>query len=134
MNRELVRSYIILVRVGKPVGVREAQRILGFNSPGKAKRVLESLVRHGLAYRLENGDYVVYKKLPLELNSYIIVRSIILPRSIVYAVFSTTLALAYILYTKPLIEYTVIILLAISPLWIETLRLYLLLKHLKKPK
>ncbi len=132
MDRELIRSYIILLETGKPVGVREAQRILGYNSPGKAKRILEGLVRHGLAERLENGDYMVYKKLPIELNSYIIIRNSILPRTIVYAVFSTTLALSYILYTRPPLDYTSILLLAVSPLWIETIKLYRKLLSLKR--
>lgn len=59
IDKELLKYYLILREQKQPIGVREAQRILGFKSPGKSHRVLRKLVKLGLATRSEDGKYVI---------------------------------------------------------------------------
>ncbi|RLG88149.1 MAG: hypothetical protein DRO18_01960, partial [Thermoprotei archaeon] len=99
VDSETLKVYIKLLKYGKPVGVREAQRLLGYRSPGKTQRVLERLVKANLAFRNENGDYVIVKELPPQLASYMVIRKLILPRSLVYATFTTTFVVTYTLLT-----------------------------------
>ncbi len=121
VDSETIKAYMKLLRHGKPVGVREAQRILEYSSPGKAQRVLEKLVKRGLATRRDDGDYEIIKKLPPFLASYIAIRGIILPRMMIYTAFTSTLVATYILLSKPPLSTILILVLATIPYWIETL-------------
>ena len=125
MRRDLLEYYLKLRSLNRPFGVRDAQRILGLTSPGKTQRILNKLIKYGLARRLENGNYVINKDLPFELVNYIILSTFIFPRIIVYSIYSTILATVYILLTRPPIDVILLALLIIAPLWIETIYQFL---------
>lgn len=125
MRRDLLEYYLKLRSLNRPFGVRDARRILGLTSPGKTQRILNKLIKYGLARRLENGNYVINKDLPFELVNYIILSTFIFPRIIVYSIYSTILATVYILLTRPLIDVILLALLIIAPLWIETIYQFL---------
>jgi len=121
MRRDLLEYYLKLRSLNRPFGVRDAQRILGLTSPGKTQRILNKLIKYGLARMLENCNYVINKDLPFELVNYIILSTFIFPRIIVYSIYSTILATVYILLTRPPIDVILLALLIIAPLWIETI-------------
>ncbi len=60
VDLEMVSAYIKLVKHGKPVTVREFQRLMKYSSPGKAQRMLEKLVREGLAVRNSDNELRSY--------------------------------------------------------------------------
>ncbi len=121
VEKELLEYYLKLRSLGKPFGVREAQRVLGLNSPGKTQRILNKLVNYGLAERLENGDYTIIKELPFELTSYLVVSTTVLPRITVYTIYSTVLATLYLVLTRPSIDVVLFAILVIAPLWFEAI-------------
>jgi hypothetical protein len=125
LNIELLKQYIILRKQGRPLGVRETQRILGLNSPGKAQRILKRLVRLGLAERLEDGKYVIKPNPPLELIGKAIIRGHIIPRLLFLTIYSTVFTILLIIFLKPDVVITVSYILLVIPLWIESLHEYL---------
>ncbi len=130
MDRESLRAYMRICRLGHPVGVREFQRLMGYSSPGKAKYVLDKLVRLGLAYRDENGKYVPSQSLPPELSEYIVLRGYFIPRLLVYALFSTSFVVSFtILYNLPLV-LLIPFLVPVIPYYLESIRLFYRLKKL----
>ena len=129
MRRDLLEYYLKLRSLNRPFGVRDAQRILGLTSPGKTQRILNKLIKYGLARMLENCNYVINKDLPFELVNYIILSTFIFPRIIVYSIYSTVLATIYILLTRPPIDVILLALLIIAPLWIETIYQFLNLRR-----
>lgn len=57
-----LRVYLVMVRLGRPVGVRELQRLMGFKSPSTAKHHLSRLAEMGLVVKDRDGNYrAVYK-------------------------------------------------------------------------
>jgi len=132
IDSEALKVYIKLLKYGKPVGVREAQRLLGYRSPGKTQRVLERLVKANLAFRNENGDYVIVKELPPQLASYMVIRKLILPRSLVYATFTTTFVVTYALLTDLPAHLVIVLAIVTIPYWLETAKMVKLLKDLMK--
>ncbi len=130
IDRESAIAYNKLLRYGRPVSVRGFQRLMGYRSPGKAQRVLERLCRLGLATRVESGDYAVSKNLPPYLAAYIVIKGLILPRSLVFAVFSTATALTYIVLVKPVIYITLLLLILVVPYWFETIYYRHILKQI----
>ncbi len=123
-DKELLRYYIILREIDHPVGVRETQRILGFNSPGKAQRVLRKLVKLGLATRLENGKYVIIRDPPLELIGKTVIRGRLLPKILVIGIYMTTFSILYILLAHPKLEVVLLLTLLNIPVWIEAINEY----------
>ena len=128
-DKEILRYYLILRKIDHPVGVREAQRILGFKSPGKSQRLLRKLVRLGLAERTEEGKYIIKKDPPLELIGKIFIRGRLLPKILVITVYVTTLTITYTLLARPPLDIILILLLINTPLWIETIIEYRELKR-----
>ncbi len=132
MRTEDLRAYLTLLSHGGPIGVREAQRVLGYRSPGRAQRVLERLEREGLAQRRVDGKYELSKNLPPLLASYIVIRGTVLPRTAVYTVFTTTLFLLYVTLAGPPL-YLILVLTALTiPYWLETLTLLAALRRMKR--
>lgn len=125
----MLEYYLKLREIDHPVGVREAQRILGFNSPGKSQRLLRKLVRLGLAYRNEEGKYVIVKDPPLELVGRVFIKGRLLPKMLVIAVYTSTLSITYALLAKPPLDILLLLLLLNTPLWIEALIEYRELKR-----
>ncbi len=115
-----LRNYIKLLKHGKVVGVREAQRVLNFNSPGKAQRFLERLVRAGLARRNEEGKYELIEK-PLNLAGYVIIRGLIIPKVLIGSIFAVTVACTYaaISDTDPITKLVLVI--VTIPYWLLTI-------------
>jgi DNA-binding transcriptional ArsR family regulator len=74
-----LRVYLYLLTAGRPVGVRELQRALGFKSPSTARHHLERLVSLGLAERDTRG----YKAIKPQgiLAEYVVVSGKMIPRS-----------------------------------------------------
>lgn len=119
MERDILRYYIRLRQVRRPVGVREAQRILGLNSPGKAQRLLNRLVREGLATRREDGKYEILGDPPLELVGRVVIAGKVYPRILIFSSYATTLLVAYTLLARPPITTILFGVLLVAPLWVE---------------
>ncbi len=127
---ETLRAYLKLLRWGRPLGVREAQRLLGYRSPGKAQRLLERLARAGLMVRLEDGRYAATGQLPFHLASYVVVKGTVLPRTLIYAAYSTVLSAAYYLAAIPPKPVTVILVFLVAPYWLEVVQLWRKLREI----
>ncbi len=125
MAGDELEYWLRLRRIGHPLGVRETQRILGLSSPGKAQRLLNRLVRMGLAERSGEGKYIIVRDPPLELVGKLVVAGRMLPRILVYAVYSTVLAAAYIVFAEPDVTVIVLTVLLIAPLWMEAVGEYM---------
>ncbi len=132
MNRDLIKYYLQLRRNGRVYGVRDAMRALGFTSPGKTQRLLNKMVKQGLLTRDERGNYIVNEKLPLELAHTMILRGKILPRILVYAVYSTVLAVLFIILTGQPLDVILYTLFLITPLWFEAILEILSIRDITK--
>ncbi len=119
MEKDLLRHYIRLKQVKGPVGVRQAQRLLGLNSPGKAQRVLNRLVKEGLAERRENGKYEILRDPPPELVGKVIIAGRVYPRILMYAAYATTFLAAYVVMARPPLSTVLFGILLVAPLWME---------------
>ena len=98
LRGKTLKVYMYMLRQGKPVGVREVQRELGFSSPSVAFHHMEKLVRLGVIEQDQLGDYVITKKVdPGIMQAFVNVGRFSLPRVGFYAVFFTTIAVAYFL-------------------------------------
>ncbi len=130
LDPELLRAYVLLRRAGHPVGVREAQRILGYGSPGKAQRILRRLERSGMAHRLENGKYLIEDNPPPELVGRTIIGGYVIPRILFLAVYSTifSLLISLLLGVDDYVKAGLALLTA--PLWIEAVLEYRQLRSL----
>jgi hypothetical protein len=128
LDMKLLRYYLVLRRLKRPLGVREVQRILGLNSPGKAQRILKRLVKLGLAERLDNGKYIISDNPPLELVGKAFIRGHLIPRLFFLAVYATVFISLLIPLLKPDIIITLSYILLIVPIWVETLIEYIQLK------
>ncbi len=120
-DREILKYYIKLKDLNHPVGVREAQRILGFKSPGKSQRVLNKLVKLGLATRNNEGKYIISKDPPLELIGKLVIRGRVIPKVLILAIYNTTLSTTYILLAKPTLDVTLLLYLLSIPLWVASI-------------
>ncbi|RLF21126.1 MAG: hypothetical protein DRN15_06060 [Thermoprotei archaeon] len=129
MDYELLRAYLTLVRVNRPVGVRQFQRIMNYRSPGKASRVLEQLVKRGLAKRLESGDYVAVKNNPILWN-HMIIAGLFIPRLLPLAISFIALYLTYWLLTRSDVVFFTLSLLAPIMMLIEAIRAWMYLKRM----
>ncbi len=94
VDTEIVRAYIKLLKLGRAVSVREFQRLMGYTSPGKAQRILERMVREGLATRNSDGLYEPVKDVAPQLG-LVVLRRIVVPRRLAIACSTTMLALIY---------------------------------------
>jgi len=129
VSGRLARVYFILLKSGRPMGVREVQRLAGFKSPSSAKHYLDRLVELGLAER-RSGEYVAKVSADSLMSVYIGLLGSVVPRLIPYAVFSTSLALAYYLLARPPIDALAIAAVPTALLWVEGVRLLLLARRL----
>ncbi len=130
MELELLKYYVKLRSRKSPIGVREAQRLLGFKSPGKAQRVLKRLVRYGLASRLDNGKYILLDKPVPELIGRVIIGGHVIPRSLFLSVYMSVFALLTILFLDTDLYTNTAYLLIVLPSWINTFDEYRKLKKL----
>ena len=97
LRGKTLKVYLYVLKQGKPVGVREVQRELGFSSPSVAYHHIEKLTRLGIIEQDKMGDYLLSKKVdPGILQAFVNVGRFSLPRLGFYAVFFSTVALAYV--------------------------------------
>jgi predicted transcriptional regulator of viral defense system len=131
---ETIRVYLKLVRYGKPVTIRGFQRLMNYSSPGKAQRVLQRLERMGLISRTPSNEYVVNRKPSIILTTYIIIRNLVIPRSLIYTLYAVSLVFTYILLANPPM-YLILLLVSLTiPYITETVYYYMLLRRIMSAK
>lgn len=89
--------YKFLVKINKPVGVREVQRSMNFSSPSVVTYHLSKLEEAGLVKR-EQGDYVLCK---LALNHSVRISRFIVPKHLFYAMFAFFVLLIELTIFRP---------------------------------
>ena len=89
--------YSLLLRADEPLGIREVQRTLNLSSPSVAQYHLSKLESIGLA-KHESGNYVVGK---IQLENFIKIHRLLVPRYFFYSVFATTILVIELAYLKP---------------------------------
>ncbi|MCC6024549.1 MAG: ArsR family transcriptional regulator [Thaumarchaeota archaeon] len=127
LRGKTLQVYIYMLRAGRPVGVRELQRALGFSSPSVAHHHLEKLREMGLVLRDEGNRYLVQEKVDVGiLKMFVLVGGRLIPRMVFYAVFITTLLVLYVAQSFPNLSLHAISLGGFSSLffWIETIRIW----------
>jgi predicted DNA-binding transcriptional regulator len=93
------KVYWLLLKTGRPMSVREIQKLLHFSSPSIAQHHLEQLRQLGLVAKQEiGGNYSLVSEVKIGvLKHFIKLGRMLFPRYFFYAVFSTTFYAAYIL-------------------------------------
>lgn len=130
LQGKTLQLYLYLVKSGERsgFGVRQVQRALGFKSPSTALYHLERLKELGLVAKDPNGDYKLVKEVDVGvLKLYVKVSRFRLPRFMLYAVFTTSLLITYlVLYPRTLSPHDLFALLIGSSvtiiLWYEVFR------------
>jgi DNA-binding transcriptional ArsR family regulator len=92
------KVYWLLLKNGRPMSVREVQRILRFSSPSVAQHHLEQLRELGLVEKQDvGGSYSLVSEVKIGvLRHFVKLGKMIFPRYFFYALFSTTFYVAYI--------------------------------------
>jgi len=127
-----LKVYVYMLTKGsdREFGVREIQRAMGFKSPNSALYHLEKLRELGLLSKTKDGKYKVVKEVKVGvLKAFIKIGGMVLPRFLLYAVFTTTLLVAYLLaYPQTFTVHNIIALVfgVITSIifWYETFRAY----------
>jgi predicted DNA-binding transcriptional regulator len=127
LRGKTLKIYLYMLRQGKPVGVREVQRDLQLSSPSVAFHHIEKMVRLGVVEQDQLGNYVIAKKVdPGILQAFVNVGKFSLPRVGFYAVFFSTIAVAYVLSNLDLLDVYALIgtLGGAAVFWYELLRIW----------
>lgn len=127
LRGKTLQVYIYMLRAGKPLGVRELQRALGFSSPSVAHHHLEKLREMGLVSKDEGNRYQVQEKVDVGiLKMFVLVGGRLIPRLVFYAVFLTTLLALYVAQSFPDISFHAVAIGGFAALffWIEAVRLW----------
>ena len=114
-----------MMKLAKPIGVRELQRALEFSSPSVAYHHLEKLERLGLVQKDEYGSYGLVKNVDVGvLQAFAHIGTLLVPRFVFYAMFFTTLLVGYFLiYLGNSNVYALIFGIGASAFaWYETIR------------
>ena len=82
LNSTLFKTYVFLVKTGKPVGPRDLMRGACLSSPSVAYRNLQSLIDLGLVAKDEYGNYIVKKKVTIK--GYVWIGKTLIPSFTVY--------------------------------------------------
>ena len=92
------KVYWLLLKNGRPMSVREVQRVLRFSSPSVAQHHLEQLRQLGLVAKQEvGGNYSLVSEVKIGvLRHFVKLGKMLFPRYFFYAVFCTTFYVAYI--------------------------------------
>ncbi len=93
------KVYWLLLKYGRPMSVREVQKILRFSSPSVAQHHLEQLRELGLVTKQDiGGSYSLVSEVKIGvLRHFVKLGKMLFPRYFFYAVFCTTFYVAYIL-------------------------------------
>jgi predicted DNA-binding transcriptional regulator len=127
LRGKTLKVYLYVLKLGKPFGVREVQRELGFSSPSVAFHHIEKLTRLGIVEQDGMGNYVLTKKVdPGILQAFVNVGKFSLPRLGFYAVFFTTVALAYLVENSNYLDLYALVgtVGAAVAFWFEAARLW----------
>lgn len=125
LRGKTLKVYLYVLKQGRPVGVREVQRELGFSSPSVAFHHIEKLTRLGIIEQDSGGNYVLSKKVdPGILQAFVNVGRFSLPRLGFYAVFFTTVAVAYLVIDRNFLDLYAVVgtVGAAAAFWFETAR------------
>jgi DNA-binding transcriptional ArsR family regulator len=98
----MIRVYAIFLREGRPLGVRELQRLAGFKSPSTAKYHIDRLVELGLL-RLVPEGYVATGEKPYILSTYIALGGYLVPRIMPLGFFIVGYSLAHTILSPVLL-------------------------------
>ena len=79
-----MRTYIYLVKAGKPVGPREVMRGAKLTSPSVAYRNLQKLIDMNLVTKDEYSNYIVKEKVGLQ--GYVWIGKHLVPRFILFGI------------------------------------------------
>lgn len=92
------RVYLLLLKSGRPMSVREVQKALHFSSPSLAEYHLERLSDLGLVRKQQvGGHYFLVGEVKIGvLRHFVRLGRLLFPRYFFYAVFSTTLYMIYL--------------------------------------
>ena len=92
------KVYWYLLKNGRPASVREVQRALHYSSPSVAQHHLEQLRQLGLVEKQNvGGDYALVGEVKIGvLRHFVRLGRLLFPRYFFYAVFSTTLYVAFL--------------------------------------
>lgn len=127
LRGKTLKVYLFVLRLGKPFGVREVQRELGFSSPSVAFHHIEKLSRLGIVEQDGMGNYVLAKRVdPGILQAFVNVGKFSLPRLGFYAVFFTTVAVAYLVEDANYLDLYALVgtVGAAAAFWFEAARLW----------
>lgn len=127
LRGKTLKVYLYVLKQGKPVGVREVQRELGFSSPSVAYHHMDKLTRLGIIEQDSLGNYVLSKKVdPGILQAFVNVGKFSLPRLGFYAVFFSTVAAAYVVEDYRFIDLYALVgtVGAVAAFWFEAVRLW----------
>lgn len=84
LNPSAIRTYLYLIRVGKPVGPREVMREVKLSSPSVAYRNLQKLLDMELAFKDKYGNYGAKEK--RRINGYFWIGERLIPRLIIFGI------------------------------------------------
>ncbi len=127
LKGKTLQIYLYLMKRNEPVGVREVQRDLNLSTPSLASYHLEKLMGMNLVAKDEHGRYYISRKADIGiLESYVNVLGYTIPRLAFFAVFFTSLLIAYsVLNIESLnIHAVVFALIASVVFWMEAMRLW----------
>jgi len=79
-----MRTYLFLIKTGKPVGPREVMRGAKLTSPSVAYRNLQKLIDLDLVHKDNYSNYVVKEKITI--NGYVWIRKHLVPRFIIFGI------------------------------------------------
>jgi hypothetical protein len=116
-----------MLKRNEPVGVREVQRDLNFSSPSVASYHLDKLISLNLVAKDDYGRYYIAKKAEISmLESYVNILGYTIPRLAFFAVFFTSLLIAYTVlnYSSLNIHAVAFAIIASAAFWFETIRLW----------
>ena len=122
-----LKVYRYVLKTGKPIGIREAQRALKLSSPTLSSYHLSKLERAGLL-RQTNEGYVVDKVI---LHNFVRLRRSLIPRYLFYSLFFATATFIELFLFKPSVltrEYVFAIVISITATFLlsyETVRIWL---------
>ncbi|MEM3626919.1 MAG: helix-turn-helix domain-containing protein [Candidatus Bathyarchaeia archaeon] len=125
------KVYWLLLKSGRPMSVREVQKALHFSSPSVASHHLEQLRELGLVQKQEvGGNYCLVSEIRIGvLRHFVKLGKLLFPRYFFYALFSTTLYLAYLLifmhgFTRENLFIIVFGAIVSAIFWYETIRIW----------
>jgi len=127
LKGKTLQIYLYLMKRNEPVGVREVQRDLNLSTPSLASYHLEKLMEMGLAAKDEHGRYYISRKADISiLESYVNVLGYTIPRLAFFAVFFTSLLIAYSALNMESLDIHAVVfaLIASVVFWMEAMRLW----------